>query len=85
MTDLESNIVDNIFKDNLQKFYIRCIDDTPALIKESDIDTVLDKLNSFDSSLQSTVDKFDDGLVHCLDIKTVNNETIIYYNDTYTL
>ena len=41
------------------KFYVH---DTLALIKESDINTGLGKLNSFDSSLKFTVDKFDDGV-----------------------
>ena len=74
MTELESSIVDNLFKDNLLKFYTRYVDDTQALIKESDINTVLDKVNSSDSSLKFTIDKFDDGVVHYLDIKIKDSD-----------
>ena len=34
--------------------------------------------------MKFTVDKFDDGIVHYLDIKTVDNETDIYFKDTHT-
>ena len=56
MTELEIKVVDSLFKDGLLKFYIRYVDDTLALFKETDIDNVLSKLNGF------TVDEFDDGL-----------------------
>ena len=49
-TELKSSFVDKLFKDDVLKFYIRYFDDTLALIKESDIDTVLDKLNTSHSS-----------------------------------
>ena len=32
--------------------------------------------------MKFTVDKFDEGIVHYLDIKIVDNETDIYYKDT---
>ena len=41
MTELETVIVDKLFAANLLKFYIRHVDDTLALIKESDINIVL--------------------------------------------
>ena len=47
MTDLEIMIADKLFKDNLLKLHIRYVDDTLALIKESDNVTVLHKLDSF--------------------------------------
>ena len=47
MTELEMKVVDSLFKVGLLKFYIRYVDDTLALIKESDTDNVLSKLNSF--------------------------------------
>ena len=83
MTELETVIVDKLFKNNLLKFYDRFVDDTLGLIKESDIATVLLKLNIFHPSLKFTVDKFEDGIVHYLDIKTVDSETDIYYKDTH--
>ena len=69
LTELEIKVVGSLFKDGLLKFHIRYVDDTLALIKESDIDSVLNKLNGFHSSLNFTVDKFDDGVVHYLDLK----------------
>ena len=56
MTELETVIVDKLFAANLLKFYICYVDDTLALIKESDINIVLNKLNSFHPSLKFTVD-----------------------------
>ena len=84
ITELETIIVDKLFAANLLKFYIRYVDDTLALIKESDINIVLKKLNSFHPSLKFTVDKFDDDIVHYLDIKIVGNETDRYFKDTHT-
>ena len=84
MTELEPVIVDKLFEENLLKFYIRYRDDILALIKESDINTVLHKLNSFHPNLKFAVDKFDDGIVHYLDIKIIDNETYIYYKNTHT-
>ena len=84
MTELEIKVVDSLFKDGLLKFYIRYVDDTLALIKQSDIDNVLSKLNGFHPSLNFTVDKFDDGVVHYLDLKITDNETDICYKDTHT-
>ena len=37
MTELETVIVDKLFAANLLKFYIHYVDDTLALIKESDL------------------------------------------------
>ena len=84
MAGLETVIVGKLFAANLLKFYIRYVDDTLALIKESGINTVLKKLNSFHLILKFTVDKFDDGIAHYLDIKVVDNETDIYFKDTHT-
>ena len=83
MTELETVIVDKLFAANLLTFYIRYVDYNLALIKESNIN-VLKKLNSFHPSLTFTVDKFDDDIIHYLDIKIVDNETDIYFKDTHT-
>lgn len=72
-------IVDNLSKDNnLLKFYIRYVYDILALIKESHIVTVLDKHSCY-SSLKFTVDKFDNGVVHYLDIniEESNDNTVL--------
>ena len=77
MTKLERKVVDSLLKDDLLKVYIRCIDDTLALIKESDIDNVFSKLNSFLPSLNFTVDKFDTDVGHYLDLKIIGMIFII--------
>ena len=43
MTELEIVIADRLFEENLLKFYFFYVDDTLALIKESDINIVLHK------------------------------------------
>ena len=84
MTELETVIVDKLFEENLLNFYIRYMDDTLVLIKESGINTVLHKLNSFHPNLKFTVDEFDDGIVHYLDIMIIDNQTDIYYKNTHS-
>ena len=71
MTELEIKVIDSLFKDGLSKFYICYVDDAMALIKESDIGIVLSKFNGFLQSLSFTADKFDDGVVHYLDLKII--------------
>ena len=83
VTELEIKFVDSLFKDGLLKFYIRYVNDTLALIEESDIDNVLSRLNGFHPSLNFTVDKFDVGVVHYLDLKIIANEAHTYYKDTH--
>ena len=83
MTELEIVIIDKLFAANLLKLYMRHVDETLALIKESDINTELKKLNSLHPSVKFTVGKFNGGIVHYLDIKIVDNETDIYFKDTH--
>ena len=72
MTELESSIADNLFKDNLLAFYeILCSWHTS-------INTGLAKLNSSYSSLKFTVDKFDDVVAQYLDIKIKDSDIIPY-------
>ena len=78
LTELEIKVVDSLFKDGLLKFHIRYVDDTLALIKESDIDNVLNKLNGFHSSLNFTVDKFDDGVVHYFTVDKFDDGVVHY-------
>ena len=84
MAELQTVIVDKLFAANLLKSYVRYVDDTLALIKESNINIRVKKLNSFYPSLKFTVDKFDDGILHYLDIKIVDNEIDIYFKETHT-
>ena len=84
MTELETIIVDKLFAANSLKFYICYVNDILVLIKESANNIVQNKLSSFHPSLKFTVEKFDDVIVHYLDIKIVDNETDIYFKDTHT-
>ena len=55
------------------------------MIKKDKIQHVLNSFNSFDKRLRFTVDTFEDGNIHFLDIKTLNNgETDIYIKGTNT-
>ena len=60
-------------------------DDSLALIKQSNADNTSSKPNCFHPSLNFIVGNFDDGAVHYLDFKIIDNETDIYYKDTRTV
>ena len=47
-----------------------------SLKSKSDTDNVLSKLKGFHLSLNFAVDKFDDGVVHHLNLKIIDNEQI---------
>ena len=68
MTELEKLILPKLIESGVIKFYIRYVDDTLVLIKEDRIEEVLAAFNSFDPNLGFTVDTFEDGLVHFLDL-----------------
>ena len=74
----------NLLKDGLIKFYIRYVDDTLVLAKVEDIDNIMKQFNSFEKSIQFTIDKFEDSIVHFLDIKNNGSEENLYYKTTHT-
>ena len=84
MTEFERLVVDKLIKAVLIKFYIRYIDDTLVLAKVENIDNIMKQFNSFDKSIQFTTDKFEDGILHFLDIKINGPERDLYYKTTYT-
>ena len=51
LTEFEKTIVSNLIKSGTIKFYRRYVDDTLALIKPSDISTVLIKVSNLQSIL----------------------------------
>ena len=75
--------MDKLIKDGLIKFYIRYVNDTLVLAKVEDIDN-MKQFNSFDKSIQFTIDRFGNGIVHFLDIKINGSETNLYYETTHT-
>ena len=74
LTKFENVIVKPLIETSALKFYCRYIDDTLLLIKKDEMQHVLSSFNSFDKSLRLTsVDTFNDGNIHFLDIKILNN------------
>ena len=69
MPEFERLAVDKLIKDDLIRFYIRYVDDNLVLVKVENIDNIMKQFNSFDKSIQITIDRFKDGIVHFLDIK----------------
>ena len=85
LTQFENVIVKPLIETSVLKFYCKYVDDTLVMIKKDKIQHVLNSFNSFDKNLRFTVDTFDDGNIHFLDIKILNNgETDIYIKDTNT-
>ena len=68
MTKLEEQLVTKIISDGTIKFYIRYVDDALVLLKRSDVNQVLNKLNSFHKNLRFTIDTFGGHKLHFLDI-----------------
>ena len=60
------------------------MDDTLVLAKAGEINNIMKQFNSFDKSIQFTIDNFEDGIVHFLDIKINGSEIELYYNSTHT-
>ena len=79
-----TEFVGKLIKDGTIKFYIRYLDDTLVLAKVEDIDNIMKQFNSFDKSIQFTIGRFEDGMIHFLDIKTNGSETDLYYKTTHT-
>ena len=55
-----------------------------VLAKEKDTVNIMKEFNSFDKNIKFTMDKFDDRIVHFLDIKINRCETDLYYKSTHT-
>ena len=76
LTEFEELLWRLSWKSGILKFYCRYGDDTLVLVKEAQIDKILQAFNSFRSNLQFTVDKFENEYVHFLDLKIINNREI---------
>ena len=84
ITEFDRIVVDKLIKDGLIKFYIKHVDDTLVLAKVEVTDNSTKQFNSFDKSIQFTIDKFEDGIVHFVDIKIDGSKTDLYYKTTHT-
>ena len=68
MTEFEKVVIQKLINDGTLPFYIRYVDDTLALIQPENIDRVLKMFNEFAKGITFTVDTFDDGNIHFLDL-----------------
>ena len=75
MTEFDRLVVDKLITDGLIKIYLRYKDDTLVLAKVEDIVNIMKLFNSFDKSIQLTINRFEDSVVHFLDIKIDGSET----------
>ena len=85
MTECEKAIVNQLIENNIVKFYIRYVDDTLLVLREKDIDIVLNRFNnSFNKNLKFTVDTFENCVPHFLDIQICPNGLGIHHKNTQT-
>ena len=82
--EFERLVVDKLIKDGLIKFYIRYVDDILVLAKVEDIDNIMKQFNLLDKTSQFTIDRFEDSIIHFLDIKINGSETDLSYKTTHT-
>ena len=73
LTEFENVIVKLLIETSVRRFYCRYIDDTLVMIKKDKIQYVLNSFNSFDKNLRFTINTFDDGNIHFLDIKILSH------------
>ena len=84
MTQMESEIVKSLETKGVIKHYMGYVDDTLLLITPENIETGLRKFNSFRNNLHFTLDTFDGGNIHFLDLKIEGIETDVYNKPTHT-
>ena len=85
MTEMEKEVLPNLLNSGIIKSYIRYVDDTLVMMKTDEIENVLKMFNSFDENLKFTVDHFDNGLIHFLDIAiSYDKEIDVYVKPTNT-
>ena len=73
LTEFENVIVKLLIETSVRRFYCRYIDDTLVMIKKDKIQYVLNSFNLFDKNLRFTINTFDDGNIHFLDIKILSH------------
>ena len=77
LTEFENVVVTPLMESGILTFYCRYLDDTLVLVKEDQIDKILNAHN-----FRFTVDNFENEDVHFLDLKIMNNGDInIYVKD----
>ena len=84
LTEFEKVIVNDLINTGIIAFYRRYVDDTLVLMKPKDIPFVLNKFNSFDKNLKFTVDNFENGKIHFLDLEISDSSIDIFRKSTHT-
>ena len=84
LTEFEKVIVNDLINTGIIAFYRRYVDDTLVVIKPKDIPFVLNKFNSFDKNLKFTVDNFENGKIHFLDLEISDSGIDIFRKSTHT-
>ena len=84
LTEHEKVMVDDLIRSGIVNFYRRYVGDRLVLIKPTDIPFVLNKFNSFDKNLRFTVDTFQDGTVHLLDLEITDSGIDVFRKLTHT-
>ena len=85
LTEFVNVIVKPLIETSVLNVYCRYVDETLVLIKKDKMQHVLSSFNSFGKNLRFSVNAFDDGNIHFLDFKILNNgKTDIYIKDTNT-
>ena len=79
MTEREHADVKDLLNKGYLKFFIRYMYDTQALMKKSDVPTVLQILNGFHRNIIFTVDMFEDKKVYFSVPLIDKNTTYIYF------
>ena len=80
---IKKDMIQKLFDKKFIKFYARYVL-VLLLVKDEDKDPILKELNSYNKNTRFTVDRFINEEVHFLVIKVHQNNTDIYYKDTYT-
>ena len=78
MTELEKTVVQELTASGMIKFYCRYVHNALLLVKPADILHIHNLFNKFDKNLCFTVDRFENEVLHFLDIKISSLGLTIY-------
>ena len=82
MTECKKVIVDKLAKEKVIMYFTRYVDDTFLIIKNRDINYVLNQFNRFDEKLKFTIDTFENSFQHFLLIEIVEMDLVFIINIT---
>ena len=82
MTECKKVIVDKLAKEKVIMYFTRYVDDTFLIIKNRDINYVLNQFNKFDKKLKFTIDTFENSFQHFLLIEIVEMDLVFIINIT---